>query len=169
MKITRGKYIIISLISIILLILLDQLTKFYAIQVLKGTGGIDIISGIFKLQYLENRGAAFGMMQNQFIFFYIMTPCILIVISYILCRLPMRKRFLPIYSCTILLISGALGNYIDRIRLKFVVDFLYFELINFPIFNIADIYVCVAVGLYILLLLFYYSEDELEEIKLFKK
>ena len=60
--------------------------------------------------------------------------------------------------------SGALGNFIDRIAHRYVVDFFYFELIDFPVFNVADIYVTVSAVLLILLILFYYKEDELSQI-----
>ena len=63
-----------------------------------------------------------------------------------------------------LILSGAFGNCIDRIRLNYVVDFLYFKLINFPIFNVADIYVTVAAFLLVILILIYYKEDDLERI-----
>ena len=62
------------------------------------------------------------------------------------------------------ILSGAFGNCIDRIRLNYVVDFLYFKLINFPIFNVADIYVTVAAFLLVILILIYYKEDDLERI-----
>ena len=65
----------------------------------------------------------------------------------------------------VLIFAGAIGNFIDRIRQGFVVDFLYFELIDFPIFNVADIYVTVGCILLILLLLFYYKDEELNFFK----
>ena len=79
-------------------------------------------------------------------------------------KLPNAQRYLPLRICAVLILSGAFGNCIDRIRLNYVVDFLYFKLINFPIFNVADIYVTVAAFLLVILILIYYKEDDLERI-----
>ena len=64
----------------------------------------------------------------------------------------------------ILFVSGAVGNFIDRITKNYVVDFFYFKLINFPIFNVADIYVTVAAFAMIILGLFYYKEEDYNKI-----
>lgn len=76
----------------------------------------------------------------------------------------MNRHFLPLRICAVLVMSGAIGNFIDRLRLNYVVDFLYFKLINFPVFNVADIYVTVAAFSFFLLLFFYYKEEDLEQI-----
>ena len=94
---------------------------------------------------------------------------IVVIISILYTKLPLTKRFTPLRLCAIFLIAGAIGNMIDRVRQSFVVDFLYFELIDFPIFNVADIYVTVSTAVFIVLILFYYKEEELETIKLRKK
>jgi len=81
-------------------------------------------------------------------------------------KLPETSRFTPLRLCFLLIIAGAMGNWIDRLRQGYVVDFIYFKPIDFPVFNVADIYVtCAAFGL-ILLLLFYYTEEEAEQIPL---
>ena len=76
----------------------------------------------------------------------------------------MSRHYMPLRVCAVLIVSGALGNFIDRVRLDYVVDFLYFKLIDFPIFNVADIYVTVTTIFLFLLLCFYYKEEELEQI-----
>ena len=70
-------------------------------------------------------------------------------------KVPHERRFIPLRICMLMIASGAIGNMIDRIRLNYVIDFFYFELIDFPIFNVADIYVTVAAIFLILLILFY--------------
>ncbi len=160
-------YYIIGIITSVILIGLDQLTKYLAVEFLQGTDGIDIIPGVFRLQYLQNTGAAFGMMQGQQTYFIVMTTFVLIALLYVFGRIPMERRFLPLRSCLIFLLAGAVGNLIDRIRLNYVIDFLYFELIDFPIFNVADIYVTVTCAIFILLMMFVYKEDELDKIKIF--
>ena len=76
--------------------------------------------------------------------------------------MPNDKKYLPLFFCVVLLASGAVGNVIDRVLRGFVVDFLYFELIDFPIFNVADCYVVVSAALLILLTGFFYKDEDLE-------
>lgn len=158
------KHIIYSIISCVILIIIDQVTKLLAIDYLKGTDGIDIIAGVFKLQYLENMGAAFGILQNRQSFFIIAGVLIIGIVSYLYISMPFTKRFLPLRICFVFLIAGAIGNMIDRIYYDFVVDFLYFELIDFPIFNVADMYVTVTMFVIVFLILFYYKDDEIEDV-----
>lgn len=154
---------IISIMCIIIGILIDQYTKFLAVTHLKDAS-IPIIEGVFELHYLENRGAAFGIFQNQQWFFLVISSVLLVVMTMLYLRLPHTKRILPLRICIILIASGAIGNMIDRIRLNYVIDFLYFKLINFPIFNVADIFVTVSTFAVAFLILFYYKEDEFDEI-----
>ena len=152
-------------IWVILLVILDQVTKYWARTSLKANGPIDVIKGVFSFEYLENRGIAFGLFQDKFIIFVIFTILILAAIVFIYHRLPDEKRYRPLQLCLIFIAAGAIGNMIDRVMLNYVVDFLYFNLINFPIFNVADCYVTVSVFVLPFLLLFYYKEEELEFYK----
>jgi len=152
---------VISVITVVLLILLDQWTKWLAIVHLKGSRPIVLIPGVFELNYTENRGAAFGMLQNQKWFFLIITLIVVIGVVYLLCRMPLERRYLPLRATLTILIAGAIGNLIDRVYLSYVVDFLYFKLIDFPVFNVADCYVTVMVFALVLLLLFKYKEEDL--------
>ena len=163
MKKTYNKTFL-TLVLMIIAVVLDQVTKYLAVMHLKGKPAIPIISDVFELQYLENHGAAFGIMQNQQLFFLVTSVLISIVCIYVYFKLPMIKRYNLLRLCLIFIVSGAIGNMIDRIRFQYVIDFLYFKLIDFPIFNVADIYVTVsAIGL-VLLILFYYKDDEINEI-----
>ncbi|MDK2809143.1 MAG: signal peptidase [Clostridiales bacterium] len=146
----------------ILLIFFDQFTKHLAKNKLMGNDGWDLIPGVFKLQYLENRGAAFGMFQNQLLFLIPVTIIIFLGIIYIYGRIPREKRFLPLEYLCIFISAGAIGNFIDRVLNNYVVDFLYFELINFPIFNVADCYVTISAVLLLVLGLFYYKEEDFQ-------
>lgn len=146
------------------LIFLDQITKYMAQSGLKDQPAIPIIKDVFELSYVENRGAAFGIMQNQQWFFIVMTAAVLAVLAWFFHKIPVERRYLPLSGCMTTLTAGAIGNLIDRVRLNYVVDFFYFKLINFPVFNVADIYVVVSIILLALLILFYYKEDELDQI-----
>lgn len=165
-KLTLKTLYNIAIVTTAILIYIDQFTKSLAISYLKDTDGISIIDGVFRLEYLENRGAAFGIMQGQQTYFMITTAVVIIGIIYIYAKIPTSYKFLPLRGNLILLSAGAIGNFIDRITLNYVVDFLYFELIDFPIFNVADIYVTVTVAIFIFLILLYYKDEELDQIKL---
>lgn len=148
----------------ILLIVLDQVTKSMAVKYLQGQDAIELIPGVFELRYLENRGAAFGILQNQQLFFIILTWAVIGLMFYILLRLPSERKYMPLHIVTLLLISGAAGNLIDRMMQNYVVDFLYFKLIDFPIFNVADCYVTVSAAVFFILLLFIYKEEDLDHL-----
>lgn len=151
-----------ALIGAAVLVILDQLTKYWAASALKGKQPIELWNGVFELQYLENRGMAFGLMQNKIILFVIFTVIILGAILYYYRLVPSTKRMLPLRMTLIILAAGAVGNLIDRIINNYVIDFLYFKLIDFPIFNVADCYVTVSLFALICLILFYYKEEELD-------
>ena len=151
-----------ALISFILLILFDQWTKSLAVANLMNQEPFVIVKDVFQLRYLENRGAAFGMMQGQQTFFVISALIAVAIITYVYFKLPWEKRFHPLRAVVLFIAAGAVGNLIDRLVLGYVVDFFYFELIDFPIFNVADIYVTCATIILALLILFYYKEDELD-------
>lgn len=157
----KTRQIIGFLIGVALAIGLDQWTKYLVSADLKGKNPLVLWKGVFELQYLENRGAAFGMLQGKQFFFFLVAAVVLIMAVYLLWRMPAQRRYLPLLVCLCLIVSGAVGNMIDRVRLGYVVDFFYFKLINFPIFNVADCYVTVATALVVILILFRYKEEEL--------
>jgi len=163
-KITKKKKImlIVDLIAIAVLIFIDQFTKFLAVKYLKDQAAIKIIPKVLELNFLKNSGAAFGMLQNQKVFFILIAALILLIIGYVLFRLPDDKKYNFINILLVLVASGAAGNMIDRIKQDYVVDFISFVIINFPIFNVADIYVTVATFVFIILFLFYYKEKDFD-------
>ncbi len=148
----------------LILVAADQFTKQLAIIQLKGNSGITIIKNVFKLFYLENHGAAFGIFQEQRIPLLIITVLVLIFIGYIFYRVPHESKFTAIKWILVILAAGAVGNMIDRIYNGYVVDFLYFELINFPVFNVADCYVVAGAILAVILIIFYYDDNDLNRI-----
>ena len=140
----------VFLLAAALLTVLDQVTKILAEKTLPGSPRV-LIPGVFELRYLENRGAAFGILQNQRWFFLILTAVFLAAILLIWGRTPPSRKYLPLRILTCAVTAGAAGNLIDRALLSYVRDFLYFSLIDFPIFNVADIYVTVsALALFVL-------------------
>ena len=151
-------------IFFIILLALDQLTKYLALTGLRGKEALVLVPKILELTYVENRGAAFGILQNKLIFFVLMTAVILAGILWVLSRLRADPRFRPLKITLVVLASGAVGNLIDRVFRSYVVDFIYFKPIDFPVFNVADIYVTVSAAALILLVLFYYKDHELEAV-----
>ena len=156
----RITHYITALISVVVLVCIDQFTKYLVVGHLKDRPAYVLIRNIFQLEYLENRGAAFGIFQNQRWFFVIMTVVILVIVSWFYGRTPVEKRYLPLRICMIILTAGAIGNFIDRLTRGYVVDFFYFSLIDFPIFNVADIYVTVTFIVLVLLIFFYYKDED---------
>lgn len=158
-----------DIIGIILLIIADQVTKYQAVLKLKDKPAYIILDGILELNYLENKGAAFGMLQNQKAFFIFVAIVILSVIAYVLYKTPEQKKYYALHILLSLIAAGAIGNMIDRIRFDYVVDFIYIVLINFPIFNVADIYVTFATAALVIMLLFVYKEQDLSFISFKQK
>ena len=136
-----------------------------AADYLKGKSPFVIIDNVFELYYLENSGAAWGVMSGARYFFLILTVVIVAIVIYVSIKMPHTNRMVPLRGTLILLSAGAAGNFIDRLCFGYVRDFIYFKLINFPVFNVADIYVTVSVIIFAILILFVYKEDEFEFIK----
>lgn len=130
----------------------------------KRAGSFYSDQNVFQFEYLENHGAAFGILQNKHIFFFIIVLIISVFIIWFYLHVPMTKKLLPLRICAVFIFSGAIGNFIDRLKLGYVVDFFYFKLIDFPVFNVADIYVTVGTFILAFLLLFYYKEEDLDRI-----
>jgi len=146
---------------------IDRVTKTIARGTLMVNGPKELIRGIFELQYLENRGAAFGMLQNQRILFIIVGVVFMALMLCALAFLPATEKYRALRICLCLLIAGAAGNLYDRITLNYVIDFFYISYINFPVFNVADVYVTTATAVLVILLMFFYREEDLDLKKVY--
>lgn len=156
---------VIGAIISVFLIVLDQFTKYLAVKHLMNQPNIVLWEGVFELQYLENRGAAFGIMQGQKLFFVTFTSIAMCAIAWFyLKKIPDAKKYRFLEVICVMLFAGGIGNFIDRVRLNYVIDFFYFSLIDFPIFNVADIYVTVAAFAMVLLGMFYYKDEDYDLI-----
>ena len=156
---------VMSVITVVLFVLFDQWTKHLSVLHLKNQTDISLVKNVLDLKYLENKGAAWGIFQNQIIFFGILTVVIVLAIIYVFARLPFIKHYVFFRITLILLTAGAIGNFIDRMINHYVVDFIYFKLINFPIFNVADIYVTCAAAMLFIGILFIYKEEDFKWLK----
>lgn len=153
----------------LILIALDQFTKYLAVKTLKPNGPLILFENIFEFRYLENHGAAFGILQGKFELFIPLTiiMCGLFLFAYV--RIPYIKKFAILRIVLCFMIAGAVGNFIDRVIFGYVIDFIYFKLIDFPIFNVADIYITCSSFVFAFLLIFYYKEEDLDRIQWFKR
>ncbi len=135
-----------------LLLSADVISKFAAIKYLKNINTLPVAEGIFHLTYVENRGAAFGIFQDGRVFLIIVSVLMISAALYFAQKYKNRSKCLSFGIA--ILVSGALGNLIDRVFRGFVVDFLDFCLIDYPVFNLADIFVCIGAGLIAIFIIF---------------
>jgi signal peptidase II len=156
---------VLGILFFLILIWADRITKNLAVLHLKDQPEMPLIRGIFVLQYLENRGAAFGILQGRRLPLILITIIILAVVLFVYARAPYTRKFIFLRVILVLVGAGAVGNFVDRISNGYVVDFLYFKAINFPIFNVADIYVVAAAVLLIYAVLFLFQEEDFAALK----
>lgn len=142
----------------ILLILIDQISKYYTLKVLKPIGTLEIIKGVFSLTYVENRGAAFGILQNARWIFIAATAIAIVCLIVYKCKY--KPKGIIINTALLFILSGAVGNMIDRIWRGFVVDMLEVTFITYPVFNFADCLVVIGAILLAIYSIFIYKESE---------
>ena len=151
----------------VVLIALDRLTKYWANSVLREREYIPVIGDAVTFRYLENTGAAWGSFHGKVDILLILSALLIVGILFVIARIPANKRFRPFTLCLLFIVSGALGNLYDRLVYHHVKDFISFDIIHFPVFNVADIYVTCGTFLLAFLFLFYYKEEELDFLPFF--
>lgn len=151
-----------AILLFIVLVAFDLFTKSLAVNALQDGRRIPLISGVLEFYYIQNRGAAFGMFQSGTFILSLISLAALIVLVVIYLMIPDDRKYLPLRLVLIFISAGAAGNLYDRITLKYVRDFIYFSLIDFPVFNVADIYVTCSVFILAFLIFFYYKEEDLQ-------
>lgn len=124
-------------------IILDRVTKILVQSHLAEGESIPVVPGVMSLTYILNPGAAFGMLEHQRLFFILMTVAVIAVLIYFWRRI--KEEAIVVQLGAAFFLGGAVGNLIDRIETGFVIDF--FDFYFWPIFNVADIFICVGVGL----------------------
>ncbi|MDP3385613.1 MAG: signal peptidase II [Eubacteriales bacterium] len=143
------------ILIVVILVMIDQITKVIAQRTLMFSEPIILVNNFLQLNYVENRGAAFGILQNQRIFFIVMTIAVIGAIVYFRYKSNELNRSSQVIFDFI--IAGAIGNLIDRIRLTYVIDFIdvnFWGFYDFPVFNFADVFlVCSTILLSLLIIL----------------
>lgn len=151
------KYRLFMLLPAAVLIVLDQWFKHLAVLFLKEEPAFVLVDGIFELVYVENTGAAFSMLENQKWFFIIVTSVVMVFLLAVI--LSGRYRRHPLLNVSFVLVfAGGIGNLIDRIWHGYVIDYLYFKWIDFPVFNFADC--CLVIGAIFMLIFFFFVYED---------
>lgn len=158
----------VDVILVILLVWFDQFTKKLAVDKLMNKEPFTIIKGVLEFDYLENRGVAFGMFQGQRFLILIIGAIVIVGLLFLLIKMPQGRKFTIFHVIIAFIMAGGIGNIIDRTNLGYVIDFISFVLIDFPIFNVADCYVTCGVIAMCIMILFVFKEDDLEFLS-FKK
>jgi len=138
---------IVTVAIMILCVVLDQVTKLAVVEKLAPIGTYPLIEEIFHFTYVENRGAAFGMLaDHRWVFMILSTAAILVMLVWLFIEKP-KSWWVRI--STAFVIAGGIGNMIDRVRLGYVVDFIDCRFIDFYVFNVADSFVCIGCGMFL--------------------
>lgn len=137
-----------------MIVLFDQVTKYWAQNTLAAVGSMPVIDGVFHWTYARNTGAAFSILRDKQLLLIMVTILVTVFITGILVRTINTDAHVAAKLSLAFIIGGAIGNLIDRIRLDYVIDFADFRLINFAIFNVADSFVVVGAVLLVFAVIF---------------
>jgi len=165
---TPGRFLIllgVELFFIGLVIAADLLTKEFVYQPLKDTGrDYIIIKKVLVLTPVENTGASFGIFQDSTTALAIISMITVVIVS-VLQVFTIKNRNFFLRSGLVMIIAGGIGNLVDRLTLGYVRDFVYFELIDFAVFNLADSALTVGVIFILIFILFYYMPEDKKKAK----
>ena len=153
---------LLYIIAVLLMIALDQAVKLWALTSLQAQHTIPLIENVFHLTYVENRGAAFSLFaQFDSRWIFVALACVITVVILIALQKKYMQTVLGCWSL-VLIAAGALGNAIDRVAHGFVVDLFDFRLIHFPVFNVADIFICIGGALFVIYFMFQHKDKQPE-------
>ena len=158
---------IAAFITIIVIALFDQYTKNLVVEKIPLHKEVSVIGDALDLTQVHNSGAAWSSFSGKIPFLLILTAVLSVILIYVYIKVRDNKRFNLVRVLIVFVIGGAIGNMLDRIRLGYVVDFIYVKLIDFPVFNVADIFVTVSIFILFFLFAFKYDSKDLDEA--FKK
>lgn len=162
-KISLRKKILLTvdLFIIVGLYLADIFLDQYVIDNLKGKGSFIIIENVLQLTYKENSGGLFGFLNNQQLFIMFICLILFCPLVIILIKLPDGKKYTISNFMLSFILAGSAGNFIDRAKYKHAIDYIYFINVDFPVFNLSDLYITVGCLVILFLLIFYYKEIDL--------
>lgn len=151
---------IIPLIAAVLLVAVDQITKYIALTQLKPIVSVTFIDGFMDFTFVENRGAAFGIFSGKTWLLLVISIIICAVLVWAMTKMPKTKEYRKLRVTFVLILSGAVGNIIDRALRGYVVDFFEFTFIKWPVFNMADIYVVVGTIVMAVIIMFFMKDEK---------
>lgn len=154
---------IVPIILAVILFIIDQATKYIALTKLKPLGSVTFIDGFMDFTFVENRGAAFGILNGRVWLLLVIAAVICIVIIAAMIKMPNTKEYKWLKWSLMLILAGAIGNVADRLFRGYVVDFFEFTFIKWPVFNMADIYVVIGTIVMAVLVLFVIKDDKEEK------
>ena len=146
---------VISFIVAILIVVADQLIKLLVVNTIQGGNDVSILNGLVKFTYLENRGMAFGMLQNARWMFIIFTSIVMIAIVAYMIKTKPQSKFLLISLALVL--GGGIGNLIDRIFLGYVIDYIQLSFFS-PVCNFADYCITIGTAMLMVFILFFSTD-----------
>ena len=150
----KNKMPFVALLIAAVIVLADQIIKFFVLNELKPIGTVKVIDGVFNLTYVENRGVAFGIFQDmRWVFVAVTCILLFLIIFYMFKKRPKGKLF---YICAGMIIGGGVGNLIDRLVHGYVVDYLAVSFFP-PVCNFADY--CITIGIFILVIYVIFFSD----------
>lgn len=149
---------IFALLMSVILVLGDQLVKWWVVQNFALYSGMDLIKGIVNIFYIQNTGAAWGIFSGEMVFFFGITAVAVVAMLYLMYQ--ERGKSKIAMAAYVLILAGAIGNFIDRFRLGYVVDMIRLEFIDFPIFNVADMYLTIGVAILFIYIIFVEGKKE---------
>ncbi len=152
----------VFLLITVLLAAADQLIKYFVVRNIGYQEEKKILGDALVLTYIRNDGTAWGVLGGKQILLIILTVLISAAILYVFMNAAGAKRYRAVRFLLACLFGGAIGNFIDRIRLHYVVDYIYVKLIRFPVFNFADIFVTCSIILLLILFIFYYNGKDFD-------
>ena len=158
------KYFIFLVINFFLLFI-DRFSKILSILKLKNNSSFIIIKDFLSLEYVKNTGGAWGILEKYTFILIIISTIFIFLCSIIYFRLCFISSYKLLKISLLLVISGAIGNLYDRIRYGYVIDFISFDFIKFPVFNISDIFITIGIILIIILIFFIYKKEDLSIIE----
>lgn len=160
-KNSSRKILLWDLFCFIILIALDRTTKYLSRHYCSDEN-FTRIENVFEITYIENYGGALGILNNQKFFFIFISALFICLILFFLFVLPKQKTFSALNIWLSFMVAGTVGNMIDRIAYGYVIDFIYFKIIQFPVFNLSDIWVTVGTIATLVILIFRIKEKDLE-------
>ena len=154
---------IVPIILAVILFIIDQATKYIALTKLNPLGSVTFIDGFMDFTFVENRGAAFGILNGRVWLLLVIAAVICIAIIAAMLKMPNTKEYKWLKWSLMLILAGAIGNVADRLFRGYVVDFFEFTFIKWPVFNMADIYVVIGTVVMAVLVLFVIKDDKEEK------